>query len=49
MFLIYSVIDGYIAAQEDKNNFLKSEIVLLDKQIDEIKKLQERNPGATGP
>ncbi len=42
VFLIYSVIDGYIAAQEDKNNFLKSEIVLLDKQIDEIKKLQER-------
>lgn len=42
VFLVYSVIDGYITAQEEKNKFLKSEIQLLDKQIDEIKSLQEK-------
>ncbi len=41
-FLGYSVISGYIASQEGKNAFLKSEISVLDKQIDEIKKLKEQ-------
>jgi type IV pilus assembly protein PilN len=41
-FLGYSVISGYISSQESKNLFLKSEIVALDKQIDEIKKLKEQ-------
>jgi type IV pilus assembly protein PilN len=41
-FLGYSVISGYISSQESKNAFLKSEIVALDKQIDEIKKLKEQ-------
>ncbi len=41
-FLGYSVINGYIAAQEGKNAFLKKEIAALDKQIDEIKKLKEQ-------
>lgn len=41
-FLGYSVISGYISSQEGKNAFLKSEIVVLDKQIDEIKKLKEQ-------
>ncbi|HTY04434.1 MAG TPA: PilN domain-containing protein [Rhodocyclaceae bacterium] len=41
-FLGYTVISGYISSQESKNAFLKSEIVTLDKQIDEIKKLKEQ-------
>lgn len=42
VFLGYSIIEGYISSQEARNDFLKSEIVLLDKQIDEIKKLKEQ-------
>ena len=41
-FLGYTVLNGYISAQESKNAFLKKEITLLDKQIDEIKKLKEQ-------
>ena len=42
VFLVYTIIGGYIEAQEGKNNFLKTEIAALDKEIDEIKKLQEK-------
>jgi type IV pilus assembly protein PilN len=42
VFLVYTVIAGYIAAQEAKNDFLKKEIVVLDKQIDQIKRLKEQ-------
>jgi len=42
VFLTYSIIDGYISSQEERNDFLKSEIVVLDKQIDEIKRLKEQ-------
>lgn len=42
VFLAYSIIAGYIAAQEAKNDFLKKEIVVLDKQIDQIKRLKEQ-------
>ena len=42
VFLAYSIIAGYISAQEEKNNFLKKEIVALDKQLDEIKRLKEQ-------
>lgn len=42
VFLVYSVIDGYISSQEDKNEFLKKEIAVLDKQIDQIKRLKEQ-------
>ena len=42
VFLIFTIIDGYIAAQKAKNDFLKNEIVLLDKQIDQIKRLKEQ-------
>ena len=38
----FIIIDGYITSQEERNNFLKSEIAVLDKQIDEIKKLKEQ-------
>lgn len=42
VFLVYSVIGGYISTQEERNAFLKKEIALLDKQIAEIKRLQEQ-------
>lgn len=42
VFLGYTVISGYIAAQEARNDFLKKEIVVLDKQIDQIKRLKEQ-------
>lgn len=42
VFLTYSIIDGYISSQEERNDFLKSAIVVLDKQIDEIKRLKEQ-------
>ena len=42
VFLVITVIDGYISAQEAKNDFLKKEIVVLDKQIDQIKRLKEQ-------
>ena len=42
IFLGYTVISGYISAQEAKNDFLKKEIAVLDKQIDQIKRLKEQ-------
>lgn len=42
VFLVYSVISGYVSSQEDKNAFLKKEIAELDKQIDQIKRLKEQ-------
>ncbi len=42
VFLVCTVIDGYISAQEARNIFLKKEIAVLDKQIDQIKKLKEQ-------
>ncbi|MBS1226767.1 MAG: Fimbrial assembly family protein [Proteobacteria bacterium] len=42
VFLGYSVISGYITAQEAKNDFLKKEIAVLDKQLDQIKRLKEQ-------
>lgn len=41
-FLGFTVINGYISSQDGKNAFLKSEIAVLDKQIDEIKRLREQ-------
>lgn len=38
----YTVIAGYIGAQEAKNAFLQSEIALLDKDIEKIKGLREK-------
>jgi len=42
VFLAYSVISGYIFEQEARNDFLKKEIAVLDKQIDQIKRLKEQ-------
>lgn len=41
-FVGFSLIDAMIERQAQKNNFLKSEIAVLDKQIEEIKKLKEQ-------
>jgi type IV pilus assembly protein PilN len=40
--LVHGIISGYISQQEGKNEFLKKEIALLDKDIDEIKRLKEQ-------
>ena len=40
VILIHGVIAGYISVQADRNTFLKKENASLDKEIDEIKKLQ---------
>ena len=42
VFLGYTIISGYIAAQEAKNALLKKEIAVLDQQIEEIKRLKEQ-------
>jgi type IV pilus assembly protein PilN len=42
VFAIYSVIASYISDQDSNNEFLKSEIAVLDKQIDQIKRLKEQ-------
>lgn len=39
--LVHGVIAGYVAAQNERNEFLKRENAVLDKQIEEIKKLRD--------
>lgn len=41
-FLGFTLVNGYISAQDGKNQYLKTQISELDKQIDEIKKLKEQ-------
>lgn len=41
-FLGFSLINREIAVQTEKNEFLKREIASLDKEINEIKKIQEQ-------
>lgn len=41
-FLGFSIVNRQIAAQNEKNEFLKREIASLNKEIDEIKKIQEQ-------
>ena len=43
VFLVYSVIGGYIATQDAKNDFLEKEIAVLNKQIDQIKRLKAQS------
>lgn len=38
----YTLIEGQINSQQDKNEFLKKEVAILDKQIEEIKRLKEQ-------
>ena len=40
--LVYSIIAGYITTQEARNDFLKTEIAVLDKEIDQIKRLKQQ-------
>lgn len=42
VFLVYTIIAGYISAQESKNDLLKKEIAVLDQQIEQIKRLKEQ-------
>lgn len=42
VFLGFTVIGGYISAQQEKNAFLKTEIAALEKQIAQIKTLQDQ-------
>ena len=42
VFLVYTVISGYVSAQDSKNQFLKKEIAVLDKEIEQIKRLKEQ-------
>lgn len=42
VFLGYTLINSYISSQDQANVFLKSEIAVLDKQIDQIKRLKEQ-------
>lgn len=39
--LVQGILSARISYQEGRNNYLKQEIVILDKQIEEIKKLRE--------
>jgi type IV pilus assembly protein PilN len=41
-FLGFTLVNRQITAQDEKNEFLKREIASLDKEIDEIKKIQEQ-------
>lgn len=41
-FTGYGVINGYISTQDDKNAFLKSQITLLEKDIEAIKGMKEQ-------
>lgn len=42
VFAGYTFIDNAISKQESANNFLKQEIAVLDKQLDQIKRLKEQ-------
>ena len=42
VFAIYTLIDGQINLQASNNDFLKQEIAVLDKQLDQIKRLKEQ-------
>ncbi|MDP3439717.1 MAG: PilN domain-containing protein [Azonexus sp.] len=42
VFAIFTLIDGQLTAQTSNNDFLKQEISLLDKELDQIKRLKEQ-------
>lgn len=42
VLLVYSLIDRSIGDQTARNDYLKREIAVLDKQLDEIKRLKEQ-------
>ncbi len=42
VFAVYTFIGSAITSQNDANDFLKKEIAVLDKQLDQIKRLKEQ-------
>lgn len=42
VFAIYTLISTQISEQDANNDFLKNEIAVLDKQLDQIKRLKEQ-------
>ena len=42
VFLGYTIINGLISSQAETNDYLKREIAVLDKQIEQIKRLKEQ-------
>lgn len=42
VFAIYTLIDSGIQSQNERNDFLKQEISVLDKQLTQIKRLKEQ-------
>ena len=42
IFAVYTLIETQIGQQNRKNDFLKQEIAVLDKQLEEIKQLREK-------
>jgi type IV pilus assembly protein PilN len=42
VFAGYTAIAGYVSDQESSNNYLKGQIALLDKDLDQIKGLKEQ-------
>ena len=42
VFAVYTLIGSAISSQDGSNNFLKGEIAVLDKQLDQIKRLKEQ-------
>ena len=42
VFAVYTLIDKQVFDQNDNNEFLKREVAILDKQIDQIKRLKEQ-------
>lgn len=42
VFAVYTLIETQIEQQNRKNDFLKQEIAVLDKQLEEIKQLREK-------
>jgi type IV pilus assembly protein PilN len=42
VFAVFTLIDGQVTVQSGSNDFLKKEIAVLDKQLDQIKRLKEQ-------
>lgn len=42
VFAVYTLIDGRVTSQGSNNDFLKQEIAVLDKQLEQIKRLKEQ-------
>ena len=42
VFAVYTLIGSVISSQDSSNNFLKSKIAALDKDLDQIKRLREQ-------